>query len=67
MSTMTVDTVALPSSRRSGRPGKGKGGSMGDALEIRRKLASVRATSVVVATACAFEHTLHQVREKKTS
>lgn len=39
----------------------GGGGTMGDALQAHRKLTSVRAASIVVATACGFEHALHQV------
>ena len=54
VASMSVDMM-LPGGRR--------GGTMGDVLEARRKLAGVRAASVVVATACAFEHALHQVRE----
>lgn len=58
VASMSVGTI-LPGA--AGARG-GDGGTMGKALQARRKLASVRAASVVVATACAFEHALHQVR-----
>lgn len=59
---MSVDMMLLGSASGGSGGGGGNGGTMGNAVVARRKLARVRAASVVVATACAFEHALHQVR-----